>query len=263
MRVIVEPDESAVARRVAGFLVDVVSRRGTRSLGLDVMGASLPAYAELMDQLSQRELDTSQLHVFGIGEYVGLVPDDPHSVRHVLDEAILRHLRLDPEQTHVPDGRALDFESHCQHYESLIRAVDGIDLQLTDMGYDGQIGFNEPGSSLGSRTRLKTLTQDMRHHQAILFDNSEQAVPQLVIAMGVRTILESKRCLLMACGAQKAMALRAAIEGPLTSQVTASALQLHRDAIAVVDSAAAGLLQSSDYYAEVERSMAAVAKAAT
>jgi glucosamine-6-phosphate deaminase len=146
----------------------------------------------------------------------------------------------------------LDFESSCQQYEQMICDAGGIDLQVLGIGSDGHIAFNEPGSSLGSRTRVKSLTGETVRDNARFF-GSEEPVPRLAVTMGVATILESRRCLLLATGPAKASAVRSAIEGPVTAQVTASALQLHRDAIAVLDEEAGGWLTRRAYYAEVEQ----------
>ncbi len=134
----------------------------------------------------------------------------------------------------------------------MIRESGGIDLQVLGIGSDGHIAFNEPGSSLGSRTRVKTLAKETIRDNARFF-GSEEKVPRLAITMGVGTILESQRCVLVAMGAGKAQAIRDTVEGPITAQVTASALQLHRDAICIVDEAAASLLTRRDYYNEVEQ----------
>jgi glucosamine-6-phosphate deaminase len=168
---------------------------------------------------------------------------------------LFEHINIDQRNTHVPDGRALDFESSCELYEKRILDEGGIDLQVLGIGGDGHIAFNEPGSSLGSRTRLKTLTAETVRDNARFF-GSEQEVPRLAITMGVGTILESRQCLLLAVGEIKAKAIRDTIEGPITAQVTASALQLHREVIAIIDEEAARLLERRGYYREMEQAQA-------
>ena len=165
------------------------------------------------------------------------------------------HINIDQRNTHVPDGRALDFEGYCEQYEKRIADEGGIDLQVLGIGSDGHIAFNEPGSSLGSRTRLKTLTAETVRDNARFF-GGEDEVPRLAITMGVGTILESRQCLLLAAGETKAKAIRDTIEGPITAQVTASALQLHRDVIAVLDEEAGRLLERRSYYREMEQAQA-------
>jgi glucosamine-6-phosphate deaminase len=197
-------------------------------------------------------LDFSQVVTFNLDEYVGLAPSHPQSYRYFMQTELFDHLNIDPKSTNVPDGRALDFENYCAQYEKKITAAGGIDLQVLGIGSDGHIAFNEPGSSLGSRTRLKTLTSETIRDNARFFGSADQ-VPRLAVTMGVGTILESRRCLLLATGEGKARAIRDAVEGPVTAQVTASALQLHRDVVAVIDTEAARLLERRDYYREVEQ----------
>lgn len=252
MRVIILPDADAVSRRTADFLGDLVRRKPACVLGLATGGTPLGAYRELIRRHREEGLDFSQATTFNLDEYVGLAPSHPQSYRHFMQANLFDHINIDPNRTHVPDGRALDFERACLLYEERIRACGGIDLQLLGIGTDGHIAFNEPGSSLGSRTRLKTLASETIRDNARFF-GSEEAVPRLSVTMGVGTILEARRCVLVAIGAGKAQAIRDTVEGPITAQVTASALQLHRDVIVIVDEAAAGLLARRGYYSEVEQ----------
>jgi len=252
MRVIVQDDAAGVYRRSAEFIASVVRRKPTCVLGLATGGTVIGTYAELIRKHHEDGLDFSRVESFNLDEYVGLAPTHPQSYRYFMQEHLLDHINIDPRNTHVPDGLALDFEAYCQQYERMIKDAGGIDLQLLGIGSDGHIAFNEPGSSLGSRTRLKTLTHETIQDNARFFGSQEQ-VPRLAITMGVGTILESRQCLLLACGASKAKAIRDSIEGPVTAQVTASALQLHRDVVVIVDAEAARLLERRDYYLEVER----------
>jgi glucosamine-6-phosphate deaminase len=211
----------------------------------------LTAYEELIRMHREEGLDFSRVTTFNLDEYVGLGASDKHSFRTFMQEHLFNHLNIPPQQTHVPDGRALDFAASCLAYEHRIEDCGGIDLQVLGIGSDGHIAFNEPGSSLGSRTRLKSLASETVKDNARFFDSIDQ-VPRLAITMGVGTILESKQCLLIALGERKAKAVRETIEGPITAQVTASALQLHRDVVVVLDEAAGSLLRRRDYYEEVE-----------
>ena len=165
-----------------------------------------------------------------------------------------QHLDIRPEKTHVPIGDASDLPEECLEFEQRIRQAGGIDLQLLGIGSDGHIAFNEPGSSLASRTRIKTLTEQTRHDNARFFESPEQ-VPMIAITMGIGTILDSKRIFLIATGAAKAQAIQAAVEGPITCLVPASALQLHADVTIAIDDAAASLLTYREYYqrSEIER----------
>jgi len=255
MRVIVEKDADSVARRGARFVTEIIRRRPTCVLGLATGGTVVSLYNELIRLHREEGLDFSRVASFNLDEYVGLDPTHPQSYRHFMQEHFFDHVNIDVRNTHVPDGRALDFDAHCEQYERLIRDEGGIDLQLLGIGSDGHIAFNEPGSSLGSRTRLKTLTPETIRDNARFF-GSEADVPRCAITMGVGTILESRRCLLLACGAAKAQAIAATIEGPVTAQITASALQLHRDVVCVIDEEAASALVRREYYRQVEEANA-------
>lgn len=255
MRVIVEPDAARVAVTAGRFVARLLRRRPNCVLGLATGSTPLGMYQELIRLHREEGLDFSRVVTFNLDEYVGLAPTHPQSYRRFMQMHLFDHLNVDPRHTHVPDGRALDFEAFCQQYERSMVEAGGIDLQVLGIGSDGHIAFNEPGSSLGSRTRLKTLTEETVRDNARFFGSAEQ-VPRLAITMGVGTILESRQCLLLACGSSKARAIRDTIEGPVTAQVTASALQLHRDVIAVVDEEAGRLLERRDYYREVERAQA-------
>jgi glucosamine-6-phosphate deaminase len=252
MRVIVERDREAVGRRAAGFVAEMVRRRPTCVLGLATGGTVLGMYAELVRMHREEGLDFSRVVTFNLDEYVGLSPSHPQSYRSFMQRNFFDHINIDVRNTHVPDGRALDFEAHCEQYEKMIREEGGIDLQVLGIGTDGHIAFNEPGSSLGSRTRLKTLAPETIADNARFFARPED-VPRLAVTMGVGTILESRRCLLLATGAEKAKAVRNTVEGPVTAQVTASALQLHREVVLIADEEAGRLLERRDYYLQVEQ----------
>jgi glucosamine-6-phosphate deaminase len=252
MRVIVEPNPEAVGRRAGAIVADLVRKKPRCVLGLATGTTPLGLYQELVRLHREEGLDFSRVVTFNLDEYVGLPPDHEQSYRYFMQKNLFDHVNLDQRDTFVPDGRALDFEAYCERYEKMIYDAGRIDLQVLGIGSDGHIAFNEPGSSLGSRTRLKTLTSETVRDNARFF-GSEAAVPRLAITMGVGTILESRRCLLLATGDHKAKAIRDTIEGPVTAQVTASALQLHRDVICVVDEEAGRLLERRDYYREVEK----------
>ena len=252
MRVIITPTSEEVGRRAAKFVSRLIRRKPNCVLGLATGSTPLGLYEELIRLHRDEQLDFSQVTTFNLDEYVGLGPSDPQSYRYFMHENLFRHINIPPEQTHVPDGRALDFETYCEQYEQEIRNAGGIDLQVLGIGRDGHVAFNEPGSSLGSRTRLKALAGETIKDNARFF-GSEDRVPRLAVTMGVGTILESTRCVLLATGAAKADAIRSTIEGPVTAQVTASALQMHRDVIAIVDEEAGSWLSRKDYYNEVER----------
>jgi glucosamine-6-phosphate deaminase len=252
VRVIIQPDADSASRRAARFVADLVRKKPDSVLGLATGSSPLGTYRELIRLHREEGLDFSQITTFNLDEYVGLTSIHPQSYRRFMQDNLFDHINVCPDQTHVPDGRALDFENHCRQYEQHIKDAGGIDLQILGIGSDGHIAFNEPGSSLGSRTRLKTLASETIRDNARFF-GGEDRVPRLAVTMGVGTILESRRCLLLAFGPHKAQAIHDTVEGPVTAQVTASALQLHREVICILDEAAASLLARRAYYAEVEQ----------
>lgn len=252
MRVIILPDADSVGCQAAEFIARLVRKQPACVLGLATGSTPLGAYRELIRLHREEGLDFSRVVTFNLDEYVGLSPSHPQSYHHFMQSHLFDHVNLAPENTHVPDGLADDFDEYCPQYEKTIEDAGGIDLQLLGIGSDGHIAFNEPGSSLGSRTRLKTLAPETIRDNARFFDRPEE-VPRLAVTMGVGTILDSRRCLLLAYGRSKAGAVARAVEGPVTAQVTASALQLHRDVTVIVDEEAARELTRRDYYDEVQR----------
>jgi glucosamine-6-phosphate deaminase len=251
MRVVIQPDAVHVARRAAEIIAQLICRKPRCVLGLATGSTPLGTYAELIRMHREDGLDFSQTVTFNLDEYVGLGPDHPQSYRYFMRQSLFHHINIHPGNTHVPDGLAADFETHCEEYERQIRDVGGVDLQILGIGTDGHMAFNEPGSSLGSRTRLKTLARETIRDNARYF-GSEDRVPRLAVTVGVGTILESRKCLLLATGEAKALAIHQTVEGPVTAQVTASALQLHREVVVLVDEAAASQLRRRNYYNEVE-----------
>jgi glucosamine-6-phosphate deaminase len=167
-----------------------------------------------------------------------------------MNEHLFRHVNIDPRKTHLPDGRAADLDAECRNYEAAIGRFGGIDLQLLGIGQAGHIGFNEPLSALKSRTRVKALAPLTLEQNAELF-GGEDKVPRRAITMGVGTILECRRCLLLATGREKAEIIAKAVEGPITSMISATALQWHARCTAVVDESAAGRLEGSEYYRRI------------
>jgi glucosamine-6-phosphate deaminase len=171
-----------------------------------------------------------------------------------MEENLFKHLNIPPQNIYIPSGTTDNYAAFCQWYERRIVECGGIDLQVLGIGSDGHIAFNEPSSSLGSRTRIKTLAKQTIEDNARFFDTPAQ-VPVYAITMGVGTILEARKIILLANGRNKAAAVAAAIEGPVTSMITASALQLHRDTMAILDREAAGALRMLDYYEWIQAKM--------
>lgn len=251
MRIIIEQDAAAAAKRCATLIVDLVRKKPSATLGLATGGTPVACYRELIQMYNEKEVSFAGCKSFNLDEYVGLAGDHPQSYRHFMQTHLFNHIDIDAAATHVPNGLAKDYEAYSEVYEQQIADAGGIDLQLLGIGTDGHIAFNEPGSSLGSRTRLKTLMPETVQDNARFFDSIDE-VPRLAVTMGVGTILESRQCVLLATGEHKADAIAGAIEGPVTCQNTASALQLHRDAVFVLDEAAAARLTRQDYYRSSE-----------
>jgi len=254
MRVIIKPDAAAACLTAARMFAKLVHQKPAAVLGLATGGTPVGCYAELIRLHRDEQLDFSRVTTFNLDEYVGLARTHGQSFYAFMFEKFFDHINIDRTRIHLPDGMASDLDAMCEGYEQAIATAGGIDLQLLGIGSDGHIAFNEPGSSLSSRTRVKTLTAETIRDNARFFGD-EASVPRLSVTMGVGSILDAKRCILLVTGEKKAAAVRGAIEGPLTSQLTASALQFHRHAVAILDEAAASWLTRRDEYRFAESSM--------
>ncbi|GAA4177242.1 glucosamine-6-phosphate deaminase [Gryllotalpicola koreensis] len=247
MEIVILPDAAEVGRVAASVIADVVARKPDGVIGLATGSSPLAIYEELSRRADAGELNFSRTRGFALDEYVGLPFDHPESYHAVIDRTVTRPLGLDPALVSVPDGLADDIPAACAAYEAAIAAAGGIDVQILGIGANGHIGFNEPTSSLSSRTRIKTLTPKTRADNARFFDSAE-AVPTHCVTQGLGTILDAKRLVLVAQGSGKAEAVAAAVEGPLSASCPASVLQLHEHATVIVDEAAASRLHNADYY---------------
>jgi len=248
VEVIIRPDTAAASRLVAQIVAKALRTKPDLVLGLATGRTMEALYALLVRMHRQGQVDFSRCQTFNLDEYIGLPPTDPHSYRHYMEEHLFRKVNLGADRTHLPDGSAADLAAESARYEELIREAGGIDLQVLGLGKAGHIGFNEPLSALRSRTREKALTPTTRLQNAPFFGGKLARVPKRAITMGVGTILDSKRCVLLATGTAKAEILAKAVEGPITSMITASALQLHPRCTVVVDEAAARQLAGKQYY---------------
>lgn len=247
MEVIIFSDADAVGRAGARMVANLLRRKPDAVLGFATGSTPIPLYRELVRLYQAGEIDFSRATSFNLDEYVGLPPDHPQSYWRFMREHLLDHINLPLERAHIPDGLAENIPEACARYEQMIREAGGIDLQILGIGRDGHIGFNEPSSSLASRTRIKTLTPQTRRDNARFF-GSEDAVPHHVLTMGVGTILDCRSILLLATGDSKAEAVAHAVEGPITAMCPASALQLHPSVRVLVDQAAATRLRLAPYY---------------
>ena len=248
MEIIIQPTPEAGSIIAARIIAKLVREKPDCVLGLATGSTPLSTYRELIRMHREEALDFSKITTFNLDEYVGLTPGHPQSYRALMAENFFRHVNVDARRTHIPDGMAHDVPAECARYEAAIVAAGGIDLQLLGIGTDGHIGFNEPSSSLASRTRIKTLTERTRADNARFFGGDLAQVPFHCITMGVGTIMASREVLLLAFGANKADAVAAAVEGPITAMNPASVLQMHPVAKCVVDEAAAAKLSRCDYY---------------
>jgi glucosamine-6-phosphate deaminase len=250
VEVVILPGPDAVCAAGAAIVARLLAGKPDAVLALPTGATPRPLYAELVRRHREEGLSFARATTFNLDEYVGVAPDHRGSFRRYMDEALFREVDLPPARARVPDGLASDVPASCAAYEAEIAAAGGLDLALLGLGEDGHVAFNEPTSSFASRTRIKTLSARSRAANQAAFGAA--SVPAHVITMGIETILSARRCVLLAHGARKAPALAAMVEGPLTSMVPASALQLHARATVLCDEAAAARLQLGDYYRAVQ-----------
>lgn len=252
MEVVVTATAEDAARAAAAAVLERLPRGGTRApvLGLATGSSPLGLYRELALAAARGEVDFSQAHGFALDEYVGLPPGHPEGYREVLLREVCAVIGLAPQRLAVPDGSGLDVPAlmaAAAGYEEAIRALGGVDVQVLGIGANGHLGFNEPGSALASRTRVKRLSDRTRRDNARFFHGLED-VPTHCVTQGLGTILEARRLVLVATGDTKADAVAASLEGPLTASVPGSILQWHPDTVVCLDEAAAAGLRNRQYY---------------
>lgn len=250
MEVVITPDADAAAEVVAGVIARVLRDRPAPVLGLATGSSPLGAYRRLIEAHHSGDLAAAHASAVLLDEYVGLPADHPEAYRAFIRREFVDRIDLPTERLFGPDVAADDLPEACRRYDRLIADLGGIDVQLLGIGGDGHIGFNEPGSSLASRTRIKTLTDTTRSDNARFFEDDEYDVPRHVVTQGLGTILEARHLLMIATGQGKAEPIARAVEGPLAAMCPASVLQLHPHATVVIDEAAATGLQLADYYRE-------------
>lgn len=243
---------SNLASQAAARLVTrtVHDKSGHAVLGLATGQTPLLTYEELVKIYKAKKISFQDVTAFNLDEYLGLASSDPRSYHAYMRAHLFSRVDIEMSRCHIPDGLSKDPQDECQNYEEKIRAAGGIDLQILGIGQDGHIGFNEPSSSLTSRTRIKTLTENTREANAGHFGSSD-AVPKHVLTMGLGTIMEARHCVLLAFGAAKADAVANMVEGALTASVPASILQMHQHCTVILDDHAASKLERQAYYREV------------
>jgi len=252
MRIVILQDAAAVASFGAEQLITQVHRKPTSVLGLATGSSPVQLYQELIQAVQAGQVSFADVTSFNLDEYLGLAAEHPQSYRHFMNRQLFDQIDIRPGSSHVLDGLSTDPVETCTAYETLIQERGGIDWQLLGIGRNGHIGFNEPSSSLVSRTRVKTLTEDTVLANRRFFQ-ADEFQPHLALTLGIGTIMEARQIVLIATGADKAHALQQAIEGPVSAHCPASILQMHANATLVIDDAAAQSLADIAFYQYIER----------
>ncbi|MBW8182944.1 glucosamine-6-phosphate deaminase [Shewanella nanhaiensis] len=251
MQIVILKNSAEVAEYGANIFKKQLQSKPDSVLGLATGSTPVSLYQGLIEANKLGDISFKGVTSFNLDEYLGLAGTHPQSYRYFMNEQLFDHIDIDKANTHVPPGDAENPIQACDGYEEQIQAAGGIDIQLLGIGRNGHIGFNEPSSGLMSRTRVKTLTKATIEDNARFFKEDEYQ-PHLSITMGIGTILDAKKVVLLATGENKADAILATVEGALTASCPASALQLHKNAVLVIDEAAASKLSDRDFYKHIE-----------
>jgi glucosamine-6-phosphate deaminase len=254
MEVVILADAKEIGCVAADAIAALLERKPDAVLGLATGSSPLAIYDELAARYEAGEISFRQARAFTLDEYVGLPADHPQRYRTVIEDVFVSRVDFVPGAVEGPDGLATDIPAACAAYENAIRAAGGVDLQILGIGTDGHIAFNEPGSSLASRTRIKTLTRQTRFDNARFFDDDVDAVPTHCLTQGLATIMAARHVILVATGRGKAEAVHQLTEGAVSALWPATILQHHPHATVLLDDAAARRLQLVDYYRETYRS---------
>jgi len=244
MRIRTFTNADAAARALASNVAASIAQHPDIVLGLPTGRTPIPLYRELVRLYRERRIDFGRAATFNLDEFLGLAATDPRSYRAFMQRHLFDHVNVLPRRIHFLNGTASDVERECRRYERAVGRIGGIDLQILGLGGNGHIGFNEPARALAAVTHCTTLRRATRRANAALFGGRVQAVPRQALSMGMATILYAKRIVLLATGAGKARCVAKMVEGPVTPDVPASFLQLHRHAEVWLDRAAASRLQS-------------------
>lgn len=251
MEVVITESADQVAVLSADAIEALLRHNPRTVFGVATGSSPVGTYEELGRRVAAGRISLAQASAFMLDEYVGLPPGHPQGYRSVVEETFVRKVDIDPDRVHGPEGSAHDVPAACTAYEQAIVAAGGIDLQLLGIGSDGHIAFNEPSSSLSSRTRIKTLTYQTRLDNSRFFNGDLKAVPTHCLTQGIATILDARRIILVASGRSKAKAIQHTVEGALSAMWPGSALQLHPNVTVIVDRTAGSRLQLADYYRDV------------
>jgi glucosamine-6-phosphate deaminase len=253
MEVVILDEPEGIGPLAADAIVELLRRRPEAVLGLATGSSPLGIYDELARRYAAGEVSFASARGFTLDEYVGLPAAHPQRYRNVIDSEFVTRVDLAPGAVQGPDGLAEDIPAACTAYESAIADAGGVDLQILGIGTDGHIGFNEPGSSLASRTRIKTLTRQTRLDNARFFEGDLQAVPTHCVTQGLATIMSARHVVLVATGHGKAEAVHHLVEGAVSALWPATILQHHPHTTLLLDDAAAGRLQLAPYYRDAYR----------
>ncbi len=248
MEVIIRPDAKSAELLTAKLIARELKQKPNLTLGLATGRTMVNVYDILGKMCKAKELDFSLCKTFNLDEYVGLKAEDPNSYRYYMNKNLFSKINIDMRNTHLEDGTAKDLDAECEHYEDMMEEAGGLDVQLLGIGRSGHIGFNEPLSPFWSRTRMVPLTKVTYEQNSPLFDNPKD-MPMLAMTMGVGTILEARKLVMLVTGDEKADIIAKAIEGPMTSMISGSAIQLHPDCVVVLDKAAAKNIKFKEDYA--------------
>ena len=252
MRVIIEKNYDELSRWAANHVVETINKFAPTAerpfvLGLPTGSSPMGMYAALVEAVKEGKVSFKHVITFNMDEYVGLPESHPESYHSFMAHNLFDHIDCPKENIHILNGNAEDLEAECTHYEQMIEEAGGIALFIGGIGPDGHIAFNEPFSSLTSRTRVKTLTTDTRIANSRFFGGDMNAVPATALTVGVGTVMAAREVMILCNGHNKARALQAAIEGPVTQAWTISALQTHQHGIIVCDESATDELKVSTY----------------
>jgi glucosamine-6-phosphate deaminase len=243
LKLIIVDDYKEMSRKAASIVAEELRKKKNLVLGLATGGTPLGLYSELIRMHKEEKLDFSQVKTFNLDEYLGLDPDNEQSYHYFMFHNFFNYVNIDKKNVHIPDGKAKDPKAFCIEYERLIKEAGGIDLQILGIGSNGHIAFNEPGSPIDSRTRVVDLSEQTIKDNTRFFKN-ESEVPRKAISMGIGTIMEAKKIILLASGKNKADAIAKTVEGKPTEEVPASLLQKHPDVTIIIDKEAASKLKS-------------------
>ena len=240
IRIYKAKDYNDLSRKAANIISAQIIMKPNCVLGLATGSSPIGTYKQLVDWYKKGDLDFREVHTVNLDEYKGLGGDNKESYRFFMNSNLFDQVNIDKQNTNVPNGLAADAEEECDRYNKLIRQLGGIDLQLLGIGHNGHIGFNEPEEAFEKETHLVTLTESTIEANARLFDKQEE-VPRYAFTMGIKSIMQSKKILIIASGEDKAQIMRDAFFGPVTPKIPASILQIHNDLTIVADEAALSL----------------------